>query len=385
LFSPQPKTGERFCGHYIKINERIGFTYNCDAGPFCMSAIDPARLLEKNAVRQPRPLYIVAAAIIGRPIQWLINQFHIPVLHKVGDKRAFIYAGYYAAYVLLNYLLLLSSLFLFDKIIHTITDDQMNQRIFFAFLVVLVSNEVTKLFFWTAHQQFFSLFTPLLTVYCVIRIQQKRLTINKLQPLSALCGVSMLVYGNFLPMYGYLLLSSYLVDRKLHVPHLIACIMTFLLPTLAWISICVLVTGSYYNIEIELYRQLVWIIDSLKISFGHFLETFYGFIIKYLKTFREITVFVLAMIFLSVFSRKAMAEKAATVRGLVLTLTIFFLFFLILGYYAERLTFTLYPPILCILAFQVHHIKWLRNDRGILVLLAIIWHLFNLLSYGPFS
>ena len=59
-------------------------------------------------------------------------------------------------------------------------------------------------------------------------------------------------------------------------------------------------------------------------------------------------------------------------------------FFALLGYYPERLVFTLLPLVLCLAAALLPH--WPRRYARPLALAgAAGWHLYVLLSYGPFS
>jgi hypothetical protein len=60
------------------------------------------------------------------------------------------------------------------------------------------------------------------------------------------------------------------------------------------------------------------------------------------------------------------------------------LFFGLLGYYPERLTYTLLPLVLCLIAALLPH--WpSRYARPVALAVAAGWHLYVLLSYGPFS
>jgi hypothetical protein len=59
-------------------------------------------------------------------------------------------------------------------------------------------------------------------------------------------------------------------------------------------------------------------------------------------------------------------------------------FFALLGYYPERLAYTLLPLVLCLLAGLLPH--WpARYARPVALATAAGWHLYVLLSYGPFS
>ena len=387
LFSPRPKTDADYCGRYVRLGSHMGFTFNCDATEFCRSAASPSRLLEPQAIRQSRPLYVLAGAVVGRPLHWALQALHLPLVNRFGAPAAQ-YVGYYGGYILLNFLLLLGSLYLFDEIVATITRGQIGKGVLVAFRLALVSNQVTKAFFWTAHQQFFALFTPLLTIFLVLRILRRRNNATEIAGLSLLSGLLMLVYGNFLPMFVCIELASICIDRRLHpVASATNCIL-FLAPTLVWVSICVLKNGQYYNHEVEQYRQLVWILDSLRVSFVRFTAVLLDNILAFFRTFREITVFILAAVAMCPYWRKSQAENGAS-RADVATLTgvffVFGVFYMLLGLYEERLTFTLYPIVLCALILCVSTTDKVRRWQPLFVFLSLCWHLYNVMSYGPFS
>ena len=81
------------------------------------------------------------------------------------------------------------------------------------------------------------------------------------------------------------------------------------------------------------------------------------------------------------------ADKDAQGKLLMMSISfvVFFLFFMVLGYYDERLAFTFYPIILCIMLLETDKISWLKSKPVIIVLIALAWHMYNVLSYGPFS
>ncbi len=390
LFSPHPYSEKDYCGQFIRIGNYMGFTFNCDAGQFCKNARYPSMLLEPGAQRQSRPLYILGATFIGYPLQWTFDKIDIGFLHKLKlrDEQASEYVGFYAGYVLMNYLLLLLSLYYFERIARTITKGNISNLLLYAFMFFLVSNEITKAFFWTPHQQFFSLLTPLLSIHISFIIWQKQLHLKKLLPMSALCGFLMLAYGNFLPMFCCLVVVSFFVDKKFHALYLISNVIVFAAPTLLWIIMCNAVAHSYYNYEMVTYHQLVWIVETLKVSFSEFAHTFYNFTIYYMHTFTEISWFITVVFLLAIYLRKELFNDTVQNHYIIIiinTLSIFFFFFWLLGFFKERLTFTLYAPILCMLLFEVSRITMLRKNAGIVVLIAVAWHMYNLLSYGPFS
>ena len=383
MFSPKPGPDVGFRAKYLPVYRQAGVVINCDAAMYCEDAAHPSKLLAPKAVRQSRPLYIVIASVIGYPIQMLIDKTNIRLFRKLSDKDA-PYPGYNLGYIILNFTLLLLCLYLLDAIMGKVSGNTFHKGILLAFCVFIASNQITKAFFWTAHQQFFSLFTPLLSIYLCIRISERKQGLNKIFLLSLLTGTFMLVYGNFIPMFFCLLFAAYRTDRKIRVPSLLFNTVLFALPTVAWMLICIANTGYYFNYEMEEYKQLVWITDALKVSFPHFLHVFYGFAIEYFHTFDDVVPFIVVALLLTFITKPNADYRRLALRSTDIAFIMFFLFFLLLGHYVPRLTFSLFPILICIIAMLVNIMPGLKSKPWIFYVAAVGWHLYNVLSYGPF-
>jgi hypothetical protein len=384
LFSPQPENDKDYCGQYIHLGAHAGFTFNCDAADYCMNAANPARMLGDSAVRQSRPLFILLASAVGHPMQWLTEKLDLPIFHSMGEEAS-MYVGYYIGYIIINFLTILLSLFLFESIVLSISGGAINKWILLALQIALVSNEVTKAFFWTAHQQFFSLLTPLLTIWFALRINAQQKTQVNIAGLSLACGVFMLLYGNFLPMFGALVIVAFFTDKKIHLVHLLKNGVLFLLPSILWIAFCIYDHGSYHNTEVDRYRQLVWITDSLHVSGGHFFTVLGDNIQTYFTRFGEMYLFILLALVSCIYIYRQQTIARKTLQSMVITGLMLVFFFMILGYYAERLTYTLLPVCLCIIALAIGNSKKLQKNTAIYLVLVLIWHMYNVLTYGPFS
>jgi hypothetical protein len=384
LFSPSPKTEKDYCGQYIHLGTHAGFTFNCDAADYCMNADSPARMLGDSAVRQSRPLFVLLASAIGHPLQWLTNKLDLPLFRSMGEEAGR-YAGFYMGYILLNFLTLLLSLIFFESIAMYITGRSVNKWILLAFQVILVSNEITKAFFWTAHQQFFALLTPLITIWLVLRLTAQKRTQAEIAMLSFMCGLGMLLYGNFLTSFGTIVIVAYLTDRKVHLVHLLKNTTLFLLPTIAWISFCIYHHGHYYNHEVVVFRQLVWMKDALNISVGNFFSALTNNITAYLSSFGEMAFFIVAAIVAAISIGKQLAHPPRALQSFITTGIILAVFFMILGYYEERLTYTLLPVCLCIILLAYNRKRGEEQYPAVYLLAALAWHMYTVLSYGPFS
>lgn len=386
LFSPQPKVENDYCGQYIHLGAHAGFVFNCDAADYCMNAANPARMLGDTAVRQSRPLFVLLATAVGHPLQWLTNQLDLPFFKSMGEEAA-MYIGFYMGYVLINFLTILLSLLFFESIAVHLGGGTINKWLLLAFQITLVSNEVTKAFFWTAHQQFFSLLTPLITIWLALRISARKTTLAQMASLSFICGMLMLLYGNFLTMFGTLMIVAYLSDRRFHLPHLLKNIVLFLLPTALWVAYCVYLNGHYYNHEVERFRQLVWMQDAMSVSAGNFFSVLWNNIQAYFSSFGEMYIFIIAAMISGLYlsKKKELLKDVSALRVMAISGLVLILFFMILGFYEERLTYTLLPVCLCIVYFATSRVKLLQKNATVFIVLAVAWHLYNVLSYGPFS
>lgn len=387
LFGPRPTTPADYCGRFITLGRHMGFNFNCDAPGYMTAAHNPGELAWHQPVRQSRPLYILTATVIGYPIQWLMDTLHINFFYKI-DPRFGALAGFYAAYILLNFLLLLGSLYLFDALAHYFAGGKINKWLLLGFQLLLASNIVTKAFFWTPHQQFFATFTPLLTIYLCFYIKEHGIIPRRLVWLSLICGVCMLLYGNFLPMFGCLLLVSCVANRNYNVLWILACIALFLLPSGIWMAICIKMLGGYYNHEMMHYRQLIWVADTLKISFATFWHALCTNTMEYLRMFRQLKYFIaIAVLFMIYITGTKRTDATTRSRmGIVsICFAVFFIFLLALGYYNERLAYTLYAIILCLLLLETLQTDWLKKRPVFIILVAVCWHLYILTAYGPFS
>jgi hypothetical protein len=158
----------------------FGFSLNCDSPEFLKDAITPSALLDPTSIRQSRPGLILAATLVARPIMPLV---HFPSLLGVKAQRADIdptrigqalteQFPAYAAYVLLNVLLLCATFYFVLRIV-AFHSDNAPDALPFALLaslgLLVVANDVTKSYFWTPHTQMFNIFIPVFGVYAFVR------------------------------------------------------------------------------------------------------------------------------------------------------------------------------------------------------------------------
>ena len=229
--------------------------------------------------------------------------------------------------------------------------------------------------------------------------------------MSLACGFLPLVYGNFLIVLPTLLLADLIASRRsgpLAAGVLIIrygpAAAAFLLPTLAWVALVTWTTGSYYNHEIVVYRQLIWVVDAARLGVGGFLAQAARNTSAYAATFFSLELLPVgaAAILLAV-GRARTGRRGATSRagesdatsdrhqqGCLAVAGCLFVFLWLLGYYRTRLTFSLVPPSLCLAGIELTRLtasRPLARRRLVWVLtsLAGVWCAFHVLKYGPFS
>jgi hypothetical protein len=456
LFSPAPREdAKNICGRYVHINTYAGFTLNPDTYGFLLPAITPDSLVMPHAQRQSRPLFILMGTAAGYSLYYISYPFHswLRTVYKkywtgaYPEDMLFMLGNFYISFILLNIFILWLSLYLFQKIFILLTwrgdsnspprqvwmpggetslrprqkDEPVNgagRLVMYSLMIFIASNQVTKAFMWTPHFQLFNLLTPLLCVYLALRCNREQcpLSFNRMCFYSLLGGLLLLVYGNFLlllPVILFCYARNYLLYRApvstggtrayrmaLLIKNLLLLLLLFALPMIVWIYILSLNNTTYYNFEADQYRQLIWIKDTLTQSWATFWSTLVDFTGYYLGTMNDVAVVTIFSISVYVLSRAKLWRKDPDVWSPAFVLLIFFLFYWILGFYQQRLTFSLVPIIICLLTAACKN-AWQQNsvhvkistpvrDRSygsvefVIAGFAVCWHLYNLFSYGPF-
>lgn len=400
LFSPQPKSKSDYCGDYFQLAPHIGFVVNCDAGGYVRAARFPNVLLNAGEVRQSRPLYALLGSVVGIPLEKLLL-----TVRPETDSRT----PYYLGFVFLNHLLLIAAITLLLQIT---AQYNLPGHVLLVICCVLICNDVTKAFVWTAHQQMFSILTPILIVFSVSSLLKRHRSDGWHWLFASFVGGTFaLMYGNFLVGLPILIASRLLVHFLARTSGeqsgigllVFAMVLLFLLPSLLWIVVTTQHAGYYYNHEIVVYRQLVWILDALRSGFAHFGTVLLSNTTKFIRTFQTVDILPVFVAFISVLIKDALALlNAKRLAGVafpnpnplsVVTLVgfvCFLVFFWLLGYYQERLTFTLVPFMLIYLCVRsADFFRTLPAKRStfstIAVVFSMCWVAFHVMKYGPFS
>jgi len=435
-FAPAPlgQPDVEYWGHYQRVGPGLGFVVNHDSYGYLLVARQPARLLRPGEVRQSRPLYALLGAAVGPPLAAALHAAQTAGIIAPGaDAELLTWAGFYGGYVLLNGLALLLSLLLLRYLVGQLSAgqgaaSQGTAWYFWPLAWVLAANPVTKAFFWTAHQQMFTLLVPLVCVALAGGLRQRaargcRARWARWAGWSVGLGVLPLLYGSFVLawpalLYGLRGLSAHPAEaneaaaaagatrgaliRRTARQALSAGL--FALPTLAWMGLLRTQGTGYYNHEAARYHQLVWLLEAPHWPPGRFLALIAGKLGAYASSWERLTLWLLLAAGLLAATRwrvRAVARAAAAEPGrpllprrplvaapwggaLAWVAGLVGLFFGLLGYYPSRLAYALLPLVLGLLAALLPH--WPRRwARPLALATAAAWHLWTLLSYGPFS
>lgn len=396
--SPAPKgqPDVEYWGHYARVGPGLGFIVNHDSYGYLEVAQEPRRLLLPQEVRQSRPLYALLGAAVGYPLTAALGLAGRLGLAPSWPPDELRFYGFYSGYVLLNGLTLLASLLLFRRLFGLFTAGRGQAWQFYALAWVLVANPITKAFFWTAHQQMLAFLVPLSCLWLAYWLGQRVLGWGQLAGLAFSLGWLPLVYGSFVLMWPAL---AYGVSRWAGATalvrgrwpalagRLLLSAVLFAVPTLLWLALLRAVGTTYYNHEAVRYHQLVWLLEAWgQPGFG---SVVLDKLSSYVASLQVMGWWLLggASLLLATWwrRRKAHALLVPPVAGaLGWVFGCFVLFFALLGYYPERLAYTLLPLVLCLLASLLP--QWpARYARPAALAVAAGWHLYVLLSYGPFS
>jgi len=413
LFSPQTidRGPNSRCPHqYIRINAVMGFPMNCDAFTFMGSAIDPSYLLQPGFERQSRPLYIIFGSLTTYTLYIITYPFHGKIESLVRNefsgefsqdeqKKAAEYVSSYAGFIFINVLVLLVSFYLFEIIVARLSGKWKNGRLlWFLLLMMLASNQATKTFFWTPHQQMLNILTPLLCVFTGMKIILDKTPVRNILFMSLTAGLGVLLYGNFLLLWPVILLS-YLYSTRHNAASFPKTLFTsflitllFCLPSLLWILFLEIRGVGFYSYEFDRFREFVWMLDALRTPGQSLLRQLYLNLATFFETFGSVFLIGGFLIFSVAYrkffpagwgSRMMNTARNKTVILFGLVLCLLFLFLWLLGYYADRLTFSFAPLLLCISAITINQQRISKLTEWTLILLLVAIHFYTMFFNAP--
>lgn len=389
--APQGQPDVEYWGHYARVAPGLGFVVNHDSYGYLDVAQEPSRLLRPQEVRQSRPLYALLGAAVGYPLTAALAGAGRLGLAPRWPPAELRFYGFYSGYVLLNGLTLLASLLLLRRLFVRFTAGQGRAWQFYALAWVLVANPITKAFFWTAHQQILAFLVPLFCLWLALTLGPQVRRGWGLAGLAFALGWLPLVYGSFVLAWPALAYGTWHAAARRPVGlagQLLLSAVLFALPTLLWIALLRAVGTTYYNHEAVRYHQLVWLLEAAtQPGLARAITEKLG---SYLASLHLLGGWLLGAVGLLLATwyrcRRSPSPLLPVPEAAALGWVVgcFVLFFALLGYYPERLAYTLLPLILCLIGGLLPH--WpSRYARPVALATAAGWHLYVLLSYGPFS
>jgi hypothetical protein len=406
LFSPKPQPGdESWCMEYVSLNQYMGAAVNCDSYHFLNASIKPSLLFESNYQRQSRPVYTIIGSALGYSVYYLSQPLHGELYSFLTErfatkynqkqlKKATLYGCHYIGYLIFNVIVSLLTTYLFQKcLIHLTGKEKIPTLLLAAFAIFLNSHEISKAFFWTSHQQLLNILCPLLCLYLLLVRRQITYSLTRLSVVSFSCGLLVLLYGSFWLLLPSIIYALWFGEkRKQRLTRIILVIVAFLVPVISWISIVELNNVKFYSHEVEAYRQFVWILDALQVSWQALIKQVVKNAYKFILTFPYLLLYIGALLVTFSITKAASSTTYIDIfyvrdkENLLVIGFIFFVFYALLGFYEPRLTFSLASLVLLYFACLTTSYKTVKARTNIIWLCAsLLWHAYNVATYGPFS
>jgi len=343
LYAPK-MSKQIYCVTPVRLPGVRFYPLNCDSAAFMALAHHPGEILQPREPRQSRPGYVALAAL----------STHIlgPTANRLGWDRAFREKdSAYIPLILINLILLVASAFLLTLLLRRLGAPPV--LVVPALCLLLVANDVTKAFFWTPHQQMFELLVPVATITIACWVMRTRPGWRGIAATAVALGLASLVYASVLITVAVLVLI--LLTRGwagLRLAGLLCA--AFALPQLAWIGVCEVVVGSYYNYEMKRYHEFTWLPEAAM----HGPHSLYVWVqANWVVTVREFVwtaglplLFLLGLVVAAVLAGIRLApasedeRRILTATGLTICCSVLFTFGI--GIFATRIMYHVFPAVL---------------------------------------
>jgi hypothetical protein len=252
MLAPAPPAGTP-CVETYRVWGPLQMVVSCDSYEFVEGALHPGRLSMTRSYRQTRPLWVAIASLLTFAEFPPYVQLLIPG---------------WLPYVFLNFILLVISLMLFRRLIEPAAWTTSLAVVLLGTL--LIFNDVVKGFFWSAHTQMWNVLVPLISISVALAFLRRPTRSWQFMAASgALLGIGLLAYGTLIIAVAAAVAAialAYWMARE-RPPLLITlakvCLFTAAAaaPSLIWMRILTMTTGSYYHPEFEDCREFVWMYD----------------------------------------------------------------------------------------------------------------------------
>jgi len=304
-----------------------------------------------------------------------------------------------AGYLLINLALLAAAIGLTGWLLRDVATPW---PIIAAVVAVLVANNITKAFIWTAHTQIFNLLLPVALIAIVVRTVKPDYPQRNRFLIAFGLGTLVLAYGTFLVGLPLLLISGEISRRRSRTPVTRSLVLrelglgaVFVAPTVLWVAFVTAYVGSFYSHETSRYRQFVWVFDAAESGLGELVSQAVTFTGDFRATLTsgEIGPFLLllAVALVSFVMRHRSGPSSLGEADLqlaaLLTAGMLAVFLWPIGFYAQRMSFTIVPAILIFVALEVPA-RWEDSSMiaaGTVLAAAAGWTALHLIQSGPYN
>lgn len=402
------------CVGNVDLPGPFGFGLNCDGPVFMSLARDPEAILRPDCSRQSRPGLIFLAALLHAPLarladparpvarftyRWTDNPGHITESFEV-DFWAFV------AYSALNVAMLLGVFACLRAITRSFVRPGAPTVALWAVGVVLVSNDVTKAFFWAPHTQLLNILGPVFALYAAVRVRDQALARTRFAlGLGLALGLGMTVYGVFaitLPAVG---IAALVAIRRAQRPGVAArtlwnyalVVVLTALPSVLWYEYVVHETGQFFNQELRM-GHVVWMRDAWRVGAGHLAS-------EWLENLRELgalaapqaipAAVLLGLALLVALEARALRPLSARTRSIaLLALLVSGLagaFYASVGFITARLAFAMVPSLVVLAGACAIALTSVLDARrrwavaAVCATIAVVCAVYAVVKDGPYS
>jgi hypothetical protein len=402
---------------YLSLLGPFGIYLNEDSPEFMRLALDPAALLEPHNGRQARPGLIFAAAALAVPLSPLkslaktlkVRADGIDLTKNGLENPVEKYFPVYAAYIILNILILLLSFDLFWRICARAAriKNGTSTTILVTVCFLLAANDVVKAFVWSPHTQMFNILVPVFAMWVSIRAAEGALVDRHFVLLTGLiAGLGVTCYFFFIIVLPCILVPGvvFIIRHRSRIAiwlsgiNFALLVVLTLLPIGLWYLFVRYETGRFFANEIfDVWSN--WLAQAWPHGYGAilyaWLRNLVGLLI--LGVSQAVPIFAV-FVLLGAMAVITWNKNSAGFRLQVPVMLSGFLvaaisaaFYATNGAITPRLSFACIPPLIVVggaVALEVYGGSH-RVQRQILVygsaVIAIVHSVFVVLKDGPFS
>ena len=398
---------KEYCVRNFELGSVFGHSMNCDSADYMHNSSDPARLLDKNSIRQPRPGLILLSHLISYPINFIVEKsFGLDGYPKVtlrlkddGSKytinEIFHPKIIYISYLVINLLILYFSIYFFFRIFNlNLFSYKSYQNWIYWFALLIIINNTVNQFLYSPSTKLLNIFLSILTIFYSTEVYKKK----NLKPelLFFFLGICMLFYLAFFIPFVVLLFLITISDKKskisLKLFKLFYLSFIFVIPYSIWFFFIVSINGSFYVSNFENYKMVVWILNYFNAN--SLALTLYKLLYSYLDFFKIFFIshwfiFILMLPFF-IFFKKLNFDPDNNIYKSVLILTIIYpLFYVLLAHKPLDIISVLIIPFSVIitefLRNNIHKCYKLRATKIYYTIFFVPFFIWYVSKFGPYS